>query len=448
MIRAAGEPNRGIAAVPQPADIAHLLRRAGFGGTASQIATLAAQDWATTVEQLLDFSAAPADVAPAFLTSDIGDWEKEFQLQAWWLDRMATTTTPLQEKLTLFWHGHFATANDKVDHAPLMYQQNALFRANASGNFRDLVQEMSLQPAMLLWLDNAGNTKHQPNENFARELMELFTLGVGNYTQSDVVASARAWTGHNTLDSDDTQYNFYTQRHDNGLKTFMGVTQNWDGPDIINFILRDDPTHKAIAARFIATKMWTFFAYANPDDGIVTACANAFLASDLSVAELVRSIFNHPAFLSPTAREGLVRSPVEWVVACMRGTGLAGADANPQWWMEDMGQQLFEPPNVSGWRPNDYWLTTSRLWARANWVSYLIWRDNVQNSLSSIVTMTVPDAVQAGFDFFGIDSPSAHTRNVLETWLTKQRADTNAWTNLTFINLLQLLMFSPEFNLA
>ena len=296
---------------------------------------------------------------------------------------MATTTTPLQEKLTLFWHGHFATANDKVDDPRLMYLQNALFRSMAAGNFRDLVQQMSLQPAMLIWLDNDPNTKGHPNENFARELMELFVLGVGNYTQDDVVASARAWTGHNTLDSDRTQYHFYPNRHDTGLKTFMGVTQNWDGPDIINFMLRDDATRKGIAARFIAKKMWSFFAYPGPDDTIVTTLADAFVAADLSIAALVRAIFNHPAFLSPAAKQGLVRSPAEWVVTCMRGVGISAVNANPQWWMEDMGQALFEPPNVSGWRPNGYWLTTSRIWARVNWTRYIIWKNGVGDTLNA-----------------------------------------------------------------
>jgi uncharacterized protein (DUF1800 family) len=435
--------------VPQPADIAHLLRRAGFGGTASQITTLAAQPWSTTVDQLLDFTGAPADTQPAFLTDgNFEDWEREYKLQHWWLDRMATSSTPLQEKLTLFWHGHFATANYKVTNMLLMYRQNALFRSMAAGNFRDLVQQMSVQPAMLIWLDNDPNTKGHPNENFARELMELFTLGVNQYTQADIVASARAWTGHNTLDGDPTQYHFYPTRHDTGLKTFMGVTQNWDGPDIINFILRDDATHKQIAARFIATKMWAFFAYPDPEASVVDDISSAFLTADLSIAVLVRAIFNHPQFLSDEAKQGLARSPAEWVAACMRSLNITGTDANPQWWMEDMGQQLFQPPNVSGWRPNLYWLTTSRLWARANWARYLVWQNNLQNALSSIVGMTVHNAVQHAFDVFGIDNPSAHTRAALEAWLTAQRADTHAWTNWSFINLLTLVMLCPEMNLA
>ncbi|HVJ97987.1 MAG TPA: DUF1800 domain-containing protein [Acidimicrobiia bacterium] len=434
--------------MPEPADVAHLLRRAGFGGTTAQINTLAAQPWADIVDGLLDFSAAPADVQPGFLTEDIGDWEKEYKLQHWWLDRMATSSSPLQEKLTLFWHGHFATANYKVTDMRLMYAQNRLFRSLAAGNFRDLVQQMSIQPAMLIWLDNDPNTKNRPNENFARELLELFTLGVNEYTQADIVAAARAWSGHNTLDSDRTQYFFYSNRHDYGDKTFMGVTQNWDGPDIVNFILRDDATRKNIAARFMATKLWSFFAYPNPETTVVDDIAAVFLANDFEVTPVVRAIFNHSQFLSAKAKQGLIRSPAEWVVACMRVTGLTAGTCNPQWWMEDMGQQLFEPPNVSGWRPNKYWLTTSRLWSRANFARSVIWRNNTGNLLSAITGMTVPNAITYAFEVFGITDVSAHTRAKLEAWLTAERADAPAWDNWTFINLLTLVMLSPEFNVA
>ena len=436
--------------MPPPANVAHLLRRAGFGGTNAEVAALAAQPWATTVDQLLDFTSAPPDVQPLYLTDATkGDWEKEYLLQQWWLDRMATSASPLQEKLTLFWHGHFATANYKVSDMLLMYRQNALFRANATGNFRDLVHSMSIQPAMLIWLDNDPNVKGSPNENFARELMELFTLGVDRYSQADVVASARAWTGHNTLDGDREQYHFYANRHDDDPKTFMGVTQDWDGPDIIDFILGNDATHKQIGAEFIATKLWSFFAYPDPEPEVVTNLATAFLANDLSIHDLVRAIFMHPNFVSPQAMQGLVRTPAEWVAACLRVVNITAEESDPQWAMDDMGQQLFEPPNVSGWRPNQYWLTTSRLWARATWARSLWWRNtDTQNILSDIVGMSVSDAVQHGFDYFGIDGPSAHTRANLETWLTKQRADTHAWINWSFINLTTQLMLCPEFNLA
>ena len=161
-----------------------------------------------------------------------------------------------------------------------------------------------------------------------------------------------------------------------GMKTFMGVTQNWDGPDIIDFILGSDATHKQIAASFIATKMWSFFAYPNPEPDVVTTLTNAFLANDLLIEDLVRAIFMHPNFVSPQAMQGLVRSPAEWVAAGMRVVNATAEVTNPQWYMDDMGQQLFEPPNVSGWRPNDYWLTTSRLWSRANWAGDIVWRQN------------------------------------------------------------------------
>ncbi len=348
--------------MPTTDDVAHLLRRAGFGGTLDEITTLAAQPLATTVDQLLDFSAAPADIPPSYLTDDgLGDWEKEFRLQAWWLDRMATTTTPLQEKLTLFWHGHFATANGKVGNTLLMYRQNALFRQLAAGNFRDLVQQMALQPAMLNWLDNNVNVVGSPNENFARELMELFTLGVNHYTQSDVTAAARAWTGYNTLDSDNTQYNFYPSRHDNGMKTFMGQSRAWTGPDIIDYILDENDQKKMVAARFIAGKMWSFFAYPNPEPAVLDAIAQPFHDADLDISALVRAIFLHPQFMSAEARVGLVRSPAEWIAACLRCTGLTAANTNPQWWMEAMGQELFEPPNVAGWDENAYWLGTANV---------------------------------------------------------------------------------------
>jgi uncharacterized protein (DUF1800 family) len=435
--------------VPQPADIAHLLRRAGFGGTATEIAALATQPLETTVDALLDFSTAPADVEPPFLTdASLGDWEKLFRLQAWWLDRMCTTSTPLQEKLTLFWHGHFATSNEKVNDARLMYLQNALFRSSASGSFRNLVQQMSLQPAMLIWLDNDPNEKGRPNENFARELMELFLLGVNQYTQDDVVASARAWTGHNTLDADRTQYHFYASRHDTGDKTFMGVTRNWDGPEIVDFLLRDDPARKRVAARFIATKVWSFFAAPKPSTAVVDAISNEFYDNDLDVRALVRAVFLHPEFMAPASRQGLVRAPSEWVVACMRALNFTAVDSNPQWWMGDMGQTLFEPPNVSGWRQNAFWLTTSRVWARANWARYVTWHANEAGILSDTRNLAPADAVQRAFDLFGIDTPSAETRARLVSWHTAQRADSVAWRDWRFINLVTLVMLCPEMNLA
>ncbi len=434
--------------MPAPADIAHLLRRAGFGGTASQIATYAAQPLSTTVDELLDFTGAPADVEPAFLHEDRGDWEKEVLLQQWWLDRMLTTSKPLQEKLALFWHGHFATSNHKVGDTLLMYRQNALFRREAAGSFRSLVHQMSLQPAMLIFLDNDPNVRGRPNENFARELMELFTLGVNEYTQDDVVASARAWTGHNTDDDDRRVYRFYPTRHDTGMKTFMGVTRNWDGPEIIDHILADSAVKKRTAARFISKKMWSFFAYPEPDATVLDDLEQVFLDADLDVRSLVRAIFLHPQFMSPTARGGLVRTPVEWVVAVLRAVGMTAAETNPQWWMEEMGQQLFAPPHVAGWDQNAYWLGTMNVWARANWARSITWRANQRGFLSETRNLASAVAVQTAFDRFGVDAPAAETRARLEAWLDAQRADTRAWRDWRFMNLTTLVMLCPDLNVA
>jgi uncharacterized protein (DUF1800 family) len=277
--------------------------------------------------------------------------------------------------------------------------------------------------------------------------MELFTLGVNQYTQFDVEAGARAWTGFNTLDSDREQYHFYPERHDNGSKTFMGVTANFDGPGIIDLILDANPVKKMTAARYIAKKIWTFFAYSSPDTALLDSITQTFYDTDLDITELLRAIFLRAEFYSSTAKQGLVRSPVEWVVASMRALGMTAEDTNPQWWMNDMGQQLFEPPNVAGWKNNAYWVSTTALWSRANFARYLTWKAHDANFLSQVPGLSVSDAIQAGFDAFGVDSPSTATRTHLQNWLTTQRA-ANQWPDWQSINLTTLMMLSPDFNLA
>ena len=329
----------------------------------------------------------------------------------------------------------------------LMYLQNALFRSMAAGNFRDLVQQMSLQPAMLIWLDNDPNSKGSPNENFARELMELFTLGVNQYTQADVVASARAWTGHNTLDGDRTQYHFYPNRHDTGHEDVHGRHPELGRPR--HHRLHPARRRDAQADRGAVHRREDVDVLRVPEPrrrrSSTTSPTRSSRTTSRSHDARARDL-HAPEFLSTAGEAGsraLARPSGS--SACMRVVGITADDANPQWWMDDMGQQLFEPPNVSGWRPNEYWLTTSRLWARANWARYIIWQQQRRRTRSSdIVGMTVPrrGAVRRSTTF-GIDNPSAHTRAKLEAWLTAQRADTHAWTNWTFINLLTLRDAQP-----
>lgn len=451
------------------ADAAHLLRRAGFGGTPAEIDALTGVEQQDAVDAVLDVSGTPDPVPPGSLADpDTGDWEKVSDLQKWWIDRMRTATLAgldpggtrprmLQEKLTLLWHGHFTSSNEKVNCAEFMYAQNALYRREGMGGFQALTEHMAVEPAMLVYLDNEPNTKRKPNENFARELMELFMLGVNEYTEDDVLALARAWTGHNLVKvGEDHVYRFVPAEHDMEPKTFMGVTANWDGlgvpeaagPGAVHFLCTTEP-HATKVARFVARKVWSFLAHPNPPEATLAAVAGEFLASGLDLRVLVRAVLLHPDFWSPAARRGLVRTPVEFVVAALRALDLTPWATNPQWWMEQMGQELFYPPNVSGWRPNQYWISANATWGRANLARSLTWKKNqAEPEFLRNDHLAVPDAVQQAFAAFGIDDPSPRTRAVLEEWLTAQRAAPREWRNYQWINLWTLLLLCPDFQLA
>jgi uncharacterized protein (DUF1800 family) len=427
------------------------------------VASLSSLDLAAIVDQLLDFSVNPADTPPATLGNpDVGDWEQVVHLQQWWLERMRTVAAPLQEKLALFWHSHFACGQEKVNSARDMYDQNKLFRAEGLGSFENLVQKTSLTVAMLVYLDNEPNQKGSPNENFARELLELFTLGVNQYTQNDIVAAARAWTGHNVdYEVSPRVYRFYPWRHDIANKTFMGETRNWDGPEIITRILTVDP-QRTTAARFMVRKLWTFFAYPNPAAPLVDELVGAFVASNLDIRTLLRAIFLRPEFYSTAAKQGLVRGPVEWVVACLKATGFTAQQTNPQWWMEHMGQLPFYPPNVAGWKNNAYWINSTALWARADFARNITWRAHNAGFMNEIVhrdtpghhAMTSTQAIDFAYDKFNVnpEAVSPYIRGVLVNWLDGQRAaefaPTWSWQQWAKIELTTMMMLTPEVQLA
>lgn len=432
-------------------DAAHLLRRAGFGGTAAEVASLAAStNRQSAVARLLDFSTNPPATNPGLSTTE-GLWDDLMMLRNWWLDRMATAPAPLQEKLALFWHGHFACHQDGI--YPIGdFEQNQLFRNLGAGKFRPLVQAVSIDPVMLVFLDGFRNSKYGPNQNFSRELMELFTLGVDEYTLDDIREASRAWTGHSIRWQENVYYRPYVFNawdHDEGMKTFFGITRNWNGPDIVDEICNG--AKKPIVARFIARKMWSFFAYPDPEEEVLSSISATFLASDLDIRELCRAIFLHDRFYSTTARQGLVRSPVEFVVAALRYGGLSAAEMSAADYMWDMGQVLFAPPNVAGWKQNGYWLSPSTAWSRASFAKAV--REHLApwespTFLGDTVNMTVPAAVQAAFDAFGIDQPTANTRANFEAWLTAERTSVGwQWPNQVR-NLILLTLLSPEFQTA
>ena len=427
-------------------DVAFLLRRAGFGATPARITELMPLGRSALVDAVLSTTGEPPIVPPAILADpDQGDYPKWVAFTQWWVDRMATSPAPIVEKMTLFWHNHFVSGRGKVESMAAMYQQNALYRSLALGDFADLTQRMAIDPAMLHYLDNRFNRVGAPNQNFARELMELFTIGVGHYTEADVDASARAWTGHRTSNTTGA-YEFFAPWHDTGPKTFMGITKNWDGPDVITHLLTNATT-KNLTARFVARKLWLFLAGPEPSAGTLTTIANAF-ATRFNTTDVLRAIFMHNDFWTPAVRQGLVRTPLEFVVAIMRATGLNGATANPQWWLEAMGQEPLDPPNVSGWKTNGYWISTSTASARAGFARHVSWRARVAGVLATTAdsSLTAPQAVQLAFDTFGVDQPSARTRSILEAWVTAQRTAGQGWAVQP--NLLTLVPLTPEFQLA
>ena len=424
--------------------MAHLLRRAAFGGTPEEIAALAKLDIKDIVARLVD----PTATLPLPDVVDLTDestsrWDRYVALSSGWLDRMRTASGPdaVVEKLTLFWHGHFCSSLDKVDDLPAMWAQNQLFRTKGLGSFRDLAQAVAIDPAMLRYLDNDQNTKGSPNENFARESMELFTLGVNQYTQDDVVAVARAWTGHSY--DQDGLYTFFPKRHDTGAKTIFGITKAWDGPEVLDEILLG--SKQAVSARFIATKLWSFLAYPAPEPAVVDAIVAPYVASGLSIAALLKAIFLRPEFYGPKATGALVRTPIEYVVTAMKGTGLACADAHPEWWLDAMGQRPLYPPNVSGWHANAYWISASAQWAKGDFAGYVRWRAADRKIFAGTSKLAPRDAVKTALAQFGVTEPAVTTVNAMEQWLRQERATTK-WAEPP--NLVLLALLSPDVQLS
>jgi uncharacterized protein (DUF1800 family) len=429
-------------------DIAHLLRRAGFGGTAAQIAALAPLDLTQIVDQLLNDTGLAQPSRPAVVTdASIEDWERWRGMGGWWFDRMAGAQVPLVEKTLLFWHGHITAAYEKVGDTLALWKMHATQRANALGNVRTMAQACSLEPAMLLYLDNADNVAGSPNQNFARELLELFLLGVGNYSESDVDSCARAWSGHN-FDYDTKLYIFRAKEHDGGQKTFMGVTKNWNGPEIIDFLFTD-PTQRAKVAKYYASRLWSFFAHPNPPANVVTDLANVLLAANFEMKPLLRAMFLRPEFYAPAAKQGLVRSPIEFFVSVMRASGRRSGEIQPMQFSDGFGQEPFNPPNVSGWRPNKYWLSAGTTGQKASWAQDLHWRlDPLSKDLfRDLRAMPVNQAVDTALARVGVTEPSAASHTAFVNWLTAQRAAPyEEWFELFGLTIFVMLL--PELQLA
>ncbi len=344
---------------------AHLLRRAGFGGSARDVDGLTALGVDGAIDSLLHPSGP--DVAFADYPPADGLYDRKTQraiAQSWYLDRLLRTKQPLIEKMTLFWHGHFATSINKAP-AALMVEQIDLFRARGLGDFRSLLLAVSKNPAMLVWLDNRFNVKAHPNENYAREVMELFALGLGNYGEDDVRAAARAFTGW-TLDRD-RRFTFRAQAHDDGIKTFLGKTGNLSGEDVIGIIVAQ-PIHQ----RFICRKLLEYFVYSDPEPGLIDALARVYALSGYDVGRTVGTILRSNVFYSVRAYRALTKSPLEWTIGLLRFMEIGEVPKDTLAWLGRMGQVPLAPPTVKGWDGGPAWINTATLLARFNYVNRLV----------------------------------------------------------------------------
>ena len=359
-------------------DAAHLLRRAGFGGTVAEIETYRKLGPEAAVERLLSSTDAVA--------SNPMDWRVRFDgnnaggpirdLIAWWLYRMMHTQNPLLEKLTLFWHGHFATGRDKVNNAFALAAQNEQFRLKGRGLFEELALEVSRDPAMLRYLDNDKNVKGKPNENYARELFELFTMGVhGGYTEKDVQEAARAFTGWththvSEANKHERKFVFAKDKHDTGNKTVLGQTGDWDGSDVVALACAHPAT-----AKFITGKLWRFFVSETITASQAAALEAKWLETNGNIREVLRLIFTSEDFYAPENRYALIKSPVEYVIGTLKGTQ---AQLQPGHWLAlgdqlgNMTQSLFYPPNVKGWDGGESWIADYTLLNRLGFIGALM----------------------------------------------------------------------------
>ncbi len=349
---------------------AHLLRRAGFGGTPDEIRRYAAMRAGDAVGSLVAVPSSNSIAPPpqADVDGPLGKGEIRealFALQLWWLNRMLTTRAPLQEKMALYFHGHF-TSRATPRFPRITYNQNALFRANATGNLRELTRAVSKDAAMLIYLDGANNVASHPNENYARELMELFTLGVDNYTEQDVRESARAWTGWRVVRRTDT-VRFYPRLHDDGRVAFLGRTGYFTGDEIVDIIFDQQQ-----CARFFAASLLNWFVYNDPEPELVDALAAVIRRQNYELTPVLGTILGSNVFYSERAYRALIKSPVEFVVGTYKTLGLPAVDETALPALQQMGQRLFFPPSVAGWPGGENWLTSGTMIARQNFLTRLL----------------------------------------------------------------------------
>lgn len=455
---------------------AHLLRRAGFGGTPSEIEAFAALSPKEAADRLVDYEAiSNGDLEARVATANFnlkypgrtqqGQGPIVVDMQRWWLTRMSYTARPLEERMTFLWHGVLTSQLSKIggQRGKFMVIQNELYRSMAMGRYDDLLKAAGKDPAMMVFLDTIESTAEAPNENYAREMMELFSMGEGNYTEDDVREAARAFTGwrlsaperveipqgiseaerrallNQAFGDYEPEFLVRPRLHDSGQKTFLGRTGQWDGDDIASIVMEQPAT-----GRFIAKRLFSELAYSEPEDKVIDALVEVWDDSGHRVREVVRAILAGDEFNSEQAYRAIVRSPVQFVVGAVRGlefeTDFRGIDRIGG----GMGQVLFEPPSVGGWPGGPSWLSSANFFGRVNFLDAFLFPQGrpvdvpVLSGLPTAEAM-VDEALRRLVD----DNVSDETRESLYAHATaissaRERAATVAY----------LVLASPEFQLV
>ncbi|MGE3126998.1 MAG: DUF1800 family protein [Fimbriimonadaceae bacterium] len=452
--------------------VRHLLRRFGLGATATEVAFYGKDGYRQAVDMLI----STANVAEPF-DDDISKFAgnngiiQARSLQTRWLMTMVGTRRPLAHAMALFWHDHFATSAMKVDRPLMMNAQIELLQNRGLGPFPELLRAMSKDPAMLYWLDNHENRKGKPNENFAREVMELFTLGIGHYSEMDIQEAARAFTGWtfrsrgNGRSVDQINLTTFVNRladHDTGSKTMLGSTGDFNGDDVLDLLCR-----QARTAYYLTEKVWEWFAYPQPDPKLIERIAADWQKKGLVVADLVRLVANAPEFTSKKAKRAIVKNPVHFCVSTLRQVGagrqviqaLESEETTPRRLAvgavasvstKAMGMELLYPPDVAGWEGGASWISSATMVERIRWAERLFGRQNqlaAQALLALFAGKTDPDGfVRHTMALFDAELPGSKLPSLVDA--VKASAPnglTTANIRPTLLQVTKLLFGSPEF---
>ena len=405
---------------PRPGDFSRLLA-AGIPAARRELLTVPASDAGIagiSEPALTDLGPYPRQNTPARNSFDFAKKNQQVSLIFWWLDRMVLGTNSLTERATWFWHGHWATSIDKVDFALPMYLQNKTLRQYALGNFSDMARAMVQDGALLYWLDGGQNVKGSPNENLARELMELFTLGVGNYTENDVKALAIGLTGWK-VDHSSGAVAFNPNKHDSSPVTILGKTQSFDAISAVDYL-----TSQSASQKFIPSRVW--FRFISTSTPVPNDLIDSFAGREIQ--KLLTATASHPAMRDPAYSQ--VKSPVEWFVAVCRALNVTPSKltlgSQALGGVRNLSQLPFEPPNVGGWPFDEAWLNAAATQYRLSLGNYLI----NQGDLSPL---QVSDPVSALANWLGVAEWSPRTLSALTSVANNPK------------NLALMAICSPEY---